>query len=206
MGLFDPHPDYPYAAPKELTVEGRALGFSLAAFGLHLGDWSITAGQIAAAGDEGALVVTANGTAAAPIRVPRGGMITAVEAATGATFRRAIFSLLYYEDGTAAGDPFADLRRFCEQLRSLIAKQNRDEQEKGKQRRRRLAGALVLALVVAVVGIANVAKRGASDRVAEPQKTDTASSHPCDNRASASTDGAGQRRSARDRWPANANQ
>ena len=173
MGLFDPPPDYPYAAPRELTVEGRALGFSLATFGLHLGKWSITPGQIAAAGDEGALVVTAKGEVAAPIRVPRDGMITAVGGGEGGDVPDGpLFSLLYYDDGTAAGDPFADLRRFCEQLRSLIAKQNRDEQEKGKQRRRRLAGALVLALVVAVVGIANVAKRGASDRVAEPQKTD----------------------------------
>src|SRR5713226_4672364 len=72
VGLFDPPPDYPYTAPKELTIEGRTLGLSLAAFGLRLGGWSITAGQIAAAGDEGALVVTtADGTAAARIRVPR---------------------------------------------------------------------------------------------------------------------------------------
>ena len=33
VGLFDPHPDYPYRSPKELTVEGNWFGLSLAAFG-----------------------------------------------------------------------------------------------------------------------------------------------------------------------------
>jgi type IV secretory pathway TraG/TraD family ATPase VirD4 len=179
MGLFDPSPDYPYAAPKELTVEGRTLGFSLAAFGLHLGKWSITPGQIAAAGDEGALVVTAKREAAAPILVPRDGMITAVAAGEGGDVPDGpLFSLLYYDDGAATGDPFADLRRFCEQVKFSIAKQDREKQEKGNQRRRRLAGAVALAIVLAVIvvvaGIAYVAKRAASERAAERARTEEA--------------------------------
>jgi hypothetical protein len=174
MGLFDPPPDYPYVAPKELTVEGRALGFPVAAFGLHLGKWSITPGQIAASGDEGVLVVTAKGEAAAPIRIPRDGMITAVGGGAGGDVPDGpLFSLLYYDDGTAAGDPFADLRRFCEQVKSLIARQDRENQEKGN---RRLAAAVVLgvvlAIVVVVAGIANVAKRSASERAADKARTD----------------------------------
>lgn len=179
MGLFDPSPDYPYAAPKELTVEGRTLGFSLAAFGLHLGKWSITPGQIAAAGDEGALVVTAKGEAAAPIRVPRDGMITAVAAGEGGDVPDGpLFSLLYYDDGAATGDPFADLRRFCEQVKFLIAKQDREKQEKGNQRRRRRAGTVALgvalAVIIVVAAVVNVAKRGASERAAEQARKDDA--------------------------------
>ena len=211
MGLFDPPPDYPYAAPKELTVEGRALGFSLATFGLHLGKWSITPGQIAAAGDEGVLVVTAKGEAAAPIRIPRDGMITMAGGGEGGDVPDGpLFSLLYYDDGAAAGDPFADLRRFCEQIKSLIAKQDREKQEKGN---RRLAAAVVLGVVLAVVvvvaGIVS-AKRGASERDVEYQHERTVTNpqvaSPATTRAAASRDGVTQRRNARDRWHANANQ
>ena len=155
MGLFDPHPDYPYAPPKELTVEGRTLGFSLAAFGLHLGAWSITAGEIAAPGDESALVVTANGTAAAPIRVPRGGKITAVEGATGGDVPEGrLFSLLYYEDGAEPADPFAELRAFCERVKASLEADRRAADQKRRNRRRGIIIALACCVLVAVIAIA----------------------------------------------------
>jgi len=154
MGLFDPHPDFPYAAPKELTVEGRALGFSLAAFGLHLGKWSIAAGQIAGEGAEGALVVTAKGTPAAPIRVPRGGKITAVESATGGDVPEGrLFSLLYYEDGAALADPFAELRAFCERVKNSLETDQHAAERKGKSRKRAIIAAIACVLLVAVIAV-----------------------------------------------------
>ena len=174
MGLFDPHPDYPYAPPKELTVEGRTLGFSLAAFGLHLGAWSITAGQIAAPGDESALVVTANGTAAAPIRVPRGGKITAVEGATGGDVPEGrLFSLLYYEDGAEPADPFAELRAFCERVKASLEDDRRAADQKRRNRRRGIIIALACCLLVAIIAIAS-AIRSTLRNNEEKQRADEA--------------------------------
>jgi type IV secretory pathway TraG/TraD family ATPase VirD4 len=175
VGLFDPPPDYPYTAPKELTIEGRTLGLSLATFGLRLGGWSITAGQIKAAGDEGALVVTTpDGTAAARIRVPRGGMITAVQGISGGDLPEGpLFSLLYYEDGGGLTDPFAEVRAYCDQIRAaLAAKQRADDEnkraEERKRRRRKRAltaavacGALV-GVIAGVAALVNLEKRPAS--------------------------------------------
>jgi len=172
VGLFDPPPDYPYTAPKELTIEGRTLGLSLAAFGLRLGGWSITAGQIKAAGDEGALVVTtADGTAAARIRVPRGGMITAVQGISGGDVPEGpLFSLLYYEDGTGLTDPFAEVRALCDQIRAaLTAKQReaderrRAEEQKRRNRKRLVTAAVaccaLVAIIAGIAGIVNMSKR-----------------------------------------------
>src|SRR5229473_2926072 len=169
VGLFDPPPDYPYTAPKELTIEGRTLGLSLAAFGLRLGGWSITAGQIAAAGDEGALVVTtADGTAAARIRVPRGGMITAVQGISGGDIPEGpLFSLLYYEDGIGLTDPFAEVRAICDQIRAALTAKQREEDEKrraeGQKRRKRkrvvTAAVACCALVAVIAGLVNMSKR-----------------------------------------------
>ena len=152
MGLFDPHPDHPFTGPKELTIEGRMLGLSLADFGLRLGGWSITAGQIAAAGDEGALVVTESGRAAAHIRVPHGGMVTAVEGTGGSDLPQGpLFSLLYYDDGAALIDPFAEIRALC--AASLRPKEIAAPR---KHRTRAvvfasLAAVLILAITVAVI-------------------------------------------------------
>jgi type IV secretory pathway TraG/TraD family ATPase VirD4 len=163
VGLFDPPPDHPYTAPKELTIEGRTLGLSLAAFGLRFGGWSITAGQIKAAGDEGALVVTtADGAAAARIRVPRGGMITAVQGISGGDVPEGpLFSLLYYEDGTGLTDPFAEVRAFCDQITAALTAKQREadkkkkaEEQKRRNRKRLVTAAVACcALVAAIWGI-----------------------------------------------------
>jgi type IV secretory pathway TraG/TraD family ATPase VirD4 len=172
MGLFDPHPDHPFTGPKELTVEGRMLGLSLADFGLRLGGWSITTGQIAAAGDEGAAVVTASGRAAAHIRVPHGGMVNAVEGTGGSDLPQGpLFSLLYYDDGVQPGDPFAEVRAFCQQVKANLAAEQREKVEKDKRRRRRLIVAASFCVLVAVIagiaGVVTIRKRVESARAAQ---------------------------------------
>ena len=183
LELFDPHPDYPYKAPKELTVEGRWFGLPLSAFGLHLGSWSITPRQIAAAGDEGALVVTANGTAAAPIRVPRGGMITAVEGGVGGDIPDGpLFSLLHYEDGADLLDPFAELRAFCKQIQGTVAAQQVQLAAKQKSTRRtRIAFAIlagILVIVAATVFIRHqIAEADRAEKAAAAQRAAEEAAH-----------------------------
>jgi hypothetical protein len=36
LDLFDPHPDYPFTGPKQLTVEAGEIVGSLAQFGLQI--------------------------------------------------------------------------------------------------------------------------------------------------------------------------
>ena len=162
MGLFDPPPDYPYTPPKQLTVEGRTLGLSLATYGLQLGNWSIDAGQVAAAADEGALVVkTADNTTPAHIRVPRAGKITAVDRRTGGDVPDGpLFSLMYYEDGAGLIDPFAEVRAFCEQVRAEREARQREEDErrraedwKRRIRKYAVSAAVACCVLVAVIAI-----------------------------------------------------
>ena len=154
MGLFDPSPDFPFTAPKELCVQGSQLGLSLAEFGLKVGAWSVTAGLIAASNDGAANIVTGDGKDAACIRVPRAGLVTTVPAG-GATDVPAgpLFSLRYYEDGAALIDPFAELRALC----AAIAKQREDEKRRAEEQRRRrkriLMAAAACCALLAVVGI-----------------------------------------------------
>jgi hypothetical protein len=180
MGLFDPPPDYPYTPPKQLTVEGRTLGLSLATYGLQLGNWSIDAGQIAAAADEGALVVkTADNTTPARIRVPRAGKITAVDRRTGGDVPDGpLFSLMYYEDGAGLLDPFAEVRAFCEQVRAEREARQReedarqreeDERRRAEERKRRIRKykAVACCVLVAVIAIGSAIIRSAIHRSQE---------------------------------------
>jgi hypothetical protein len=172
MGLFDPAPDFPFTAPKELCVNGSQLGLSLPEFGLKVGAWSVTPGSIAASNDGAASIVTGEGKDGAFIRVPRAGLVTAVQAG-GATDvpARPLFSLRYYEDGAALIDPFAELRAFC----ALIAKQREDEKRRAEAQRRRRKRALIvasaccvlLAVIVGIVAVRN-SSEGSSEAVAPP--------------------------------------
>ena len=172
VGLFDPHPDFPFAAPKELTVEGSALGLSLADYGLRLGPWSIAPGQNSAGGDEGILVVTQNNTPAATIRVPRSGMIGSVETSAGGELPSGrLFSLFYYEDGTEAADPFAELRAFCASIKNTLATQARDKVHTQKQRRLLITGAIAACVLIAIVFlIVNAIKTSNAERAAAAAK------------------------------------
>ena len=132
IGLFDPAPDFPFTAPKELCVDGRQMGLSLPEFGLKVGAWSVTAGIIAASNDGAASIVTGEGKEAACIRVPRAGLVTAVPAGGAVEVPAGpLFSLRYYEDGAALIDPFAELRALC----AAIAKQREDEKKTGRRAR-----------------------------------------------------------------------
>ena len=172
VGLFDPHPDFPFTPPKELTVEGSALGLSLADYGLRLGPWSIAPGQIAAGGDDGILVVTQNNTPAATIRVPRCGMFGYVEPGGGGELPPGrLFSLFYYEDGTEAADPFAELRAFCARIKDTLATQTRDKVRNQKQRRLLVTGAIAVCVLIAIVFlIVNAIKTSNAERAAAEAK------------------------------------
>ena len=112
LGLFDPHPDHPFAMWRELSVEGSQLGFALADYGLSLGRWSISIKQIAAGGNEAVAVLKDGGAApAAWIRVPRLGVIRTVPAAGQTQLPPGpVFSLRHYDDGAPLIDPFAEIR------------------------------------------------------------------------------------------------
>ena len=123
MGLFDPHPDYPFATWAELSVEGSQLGFALADYGLSLGAWSITIKQIAAGGGEAVAVLKDAGAApAAWIRVPRLGVIRTLPAAGQSELPAGpVFSLRHYDDGAPLIDPFAEIRALIAAPRVAIA-------------------------------------------------------------------------------------
>lgn len=184
IGLFDPHPDYPYTAPKELTVEGRSIASSLIEFGLSIDGWSIRSEGVARGGDEAALVViTSNKTPVGHVRVPRNGLIATVEGVTGENIPDGrLFSLLHYEDGGEVFDPFAELRAFFDKVRAKIAankeaaerKKLEDAQQAQNRKRARalgLAAAVVIGIIVVTIGIKLAsdarARAAEKDRVAK---------------------------------------
>ena len=131
MGLFDPHPDYPFVGPKELTVDAGAMGRNLMYFGesglgLRIGEWSVTAGQMVAAGDPLAVVLIRNGRPAGPcIRAPRAGMIAAVHNINPMPVGP-LFSLRYFEDDASMTDPFADMAVWQQQMKDQMKKTRAD--------------------------------------------------------------------------------
>jgi hypothetical protein len=122
MGLFDPNPDYPQSAgPKELTVDGKSLarwGWYFESKLLKLGPWEIAQGRTVTAGDVAAPFLMSTGATAGSLRVPRGGMISAV--ASPASLGSSLFSLRYYEDGAALIDPFAEVAAYHENFRNTM--------------------------------------------------------------------------------------
>ena len=161
IDLFEPHPDYPFSAPKTLTVGTGEMGVSLEEFGLRIGAWSIKPLQIAAGGAEAAAVViaggAADGTKVASIRIPRVGLIEAVPGSAEEVPAGPLFSLRYYEDGAALVDPFAQLREACNFYTDSLAREQRQLAAKKQSTRRAvrvlavLAGVLVLAWRIAVI-------------------------------------------------------
>src|ERR1022692_2975245 len=155
MGLFDPNPDYPFSGPKELGVEGRQLGVSWTDYGLSITAWSVTPGQLAAAGAEAATVGAFNGMKAAGIRVPRAGMIGPVPG----DLQARLFSVLYFGDGDDAIDPFAEVREFCKTVKGRVT----DKQKALTEKRNSSRGAvLVFTVLAAVVLLAMIVTRSAS--------------------------------------------
>jgi type IV secretory pathway TraG/TraD family ATPase VirD4 len=122
MGLFDPNPDYPQSTgPKELTVGADGMLRWRWYFEnniLKLGPWAIAQGHTVTAGDVAAPFLISTGAAAGNLRVPRGGMISAV--AGPVSPGAALFSLRYYEDGAALLDPFAEVAAYHENFRKIM--------------------------------------------------------------------------------------
>lgn len=159
MGLFDPHPDYPFTGPKELTVDGRSMEplylsyFGEQGIGLRIAEWPIKAGQMVTAGDPAALIVTEGGGKAGCIRVVRGGMISAVPGSGKAVPAGPLFTLLYYEDGADLLDPFADIAGFGVNLRATLEKQYSDIESSTKKIALGILGAaFVLGIIAAIAG------------------------------------------------------
>jgi type IV secretory pathway TraG/TraD family ATPase VirD4 len=128
MGLFDPHPDHPFIAPKILTVETSVMGKNLIYFGenalgLQIKEWLVTAGGMVAAGDPVAVIATEQGTPTGHhIRAPRAGMIAAVHNRNPMP-AGPLFSLRYFEDNGLMMDPFADMAVWRQQMKDLMTKQ-----------------------------------------------------------------------------------
>jgi hypothetical protein len=175
IGLFDPPPDFPFTAQKELCVDGSQMRLSLAEYGLKVGAWSVTPGSIAASNDGAASIVSGEGKDAAYIRVPRAGLISAVQVSGEVDIPAGpLFSLRYYEDGAALVDPFAELRALC----ASIAKQREDDKRMAEERKRRRKLALIgaaacVALVIVIAGIAHLRSGSTSAPGAEPQSAAT---------------------------------
>jgi type IV secretory pathway TraG/TraD family ATPase VirD4 len=156
MELFDPHPDYPFSEAKALTVNGANIGvLFLSLFkplNLSVTEWRIKPGQMVMAG-EPALVVGTKGSAAARITVPRAGMVVEVPGQNNAMPEGPLFSMLYYEDGAAVLDPFAELAEYFGKFRTVLEKHERDLNSSiGKMKVWIGIATAVLALVVAIAG------------------------------------------------------
>ncbi len=151
MQMFEPHPDYPFVGPKELTVEAGAIFDSFGEFGLRIGGWSIKPSQMVAAGDEAAVITTEKGTKAACIRIPRAGMIGSVPGSgAGDVPAGPLFSELYYEDGGTSVDPFAEVSAFCNLVKGDMATKQRQLAAKKRAARLAVRAAVVLACVLVV--------------------------------------------------------
>jgi type IV secretory pathway TraG/TraD family ATPase VirD4 len=131
MGLFDPHPDHPFVGPLVLTIASSAMGKYLLFFGeknagLRIKKWSIKAGQMVAAGERVAMIVSKKDTIIGHVRAPKAGMIEAVLDSGSPIPDGPLFSTRYFDDGSRTiVDPFSDLPPFAEAFRGVIIEQKR---------------------------------------------------------------------------------
>jgi type IV secretory pathway TraG/TraD family ATPase VirD4 len=161
MGLFDPHPDHPLIAPKELTIDSRSMDAEFLSLCGVLGlsaQWGIAAGQIVMAGDIAAVVRTPAGTAKANIRAPRDGMITAVpgQNQSNALPEGPLFSMRYYEDGAPLIDPFSDVAEHCGKVKKCFVQTEHDISSSIRKMKLWIgSAAAVLAFLLAIAGNIN---------------------------------------------------
>jgi type IV secretory pathway TraG/TraD family ATPase VirD4 len=125
VGLFDPHPDFPGKLQlMEVCVDTRLLtpymeflllpnrdwmdGRSDTTFRIE--EWLIAGGELVSAGDSVAK------TTAGDIKAPHAGVITTVPGrnSKNGVPNGPLFSLRYFEDGTPATNPFADVIERCQ--------------------------------------------------------------------------------------------
>jgi len=131
-GLFNPHPDHPLIEAKELTVDTEGVNVKAgdidicAVFGvLALStQWNVRVPQAVAAGEAVALVRSASGSVKAAIRAPRSGTITAIPGQNeeGKLPKGPLFTMLYFEDGSEAQNPFAEVELFLDRVRIPFGK------------------------------------------------------------------------------------
>jgi hypothetical protein len=153
MGLFDPHPDHPFIGPKELTLEASALGPLLKYFGdnglgIFIAEWKIRPGQIVAAGEPAALVSSDGKTCVTGVRVPRAGMISAVQGGGNSKVPTGpLFSMRYFEDSAGMSEPFGEIAAWMERIRVSLRQQLDAENKKVSK----IAGVMVAAILLAVI-------------------------------------------------------
>jgi hypothetical protein len=82
------------------------------------GPWAITQGRTVETGDVAAPLLISTGFPTGSIRVPRGGMVSAVT--SPAALGSPLFSIRYYEDGAALIDPFAEVAAYHENYRKSV--------------------------------------------------------------------------------------
>lgn len=123
VGIFEPHPDFPCKLQlREVCVDAQPLmrymeflrlpnrGYLEHSDAFRVEEWFVAEGEIVSAGDP--IAKTNAGT----IKAPRTGVITAVPGrnSKGGVPSGPLFSLRYFEDGTPAASPFADIIAWCE--------------------------------------------------------------------------------------------
>jgi type IV secretory pathway TraG/TraD family ATPase VirD4 len=155
VGLFDPHPDFPGKLQlREVSVDSRLLtpymeflllpnrnwlgGRSDTTFRIE--EWLIAGGELVSAGDSVAK------TTAGDIKAPYAGLITTVPGRNSkdGVPNGPLFSLRYFEDGTPATNPFADVITDCQRdYRGLVAI---GDKRKGAARGWCITGGLALLL------------------------------------------------------------
>jgi len=117
-GLFDPHPDHAYIGPKTICVTGDKSGLPAGLFdanksNVRLAGWLRHPGTIVAGGAPVGVFMTGAETRVANLLAARAGRFKAL---TGGFTEGPLYQIEYFEDGTPAADPFAELRRYCEDL------------------------------------------------------------------------------------------
>jgi type IV secretory pathway TraG/TraD family ATPase VirD4 len=158
MEMFEPHPDYPFVGPKELTVDASGLGkylmyFGEKGFGLYIAEWKIAPGQMVAAGDPAALVSSDGKTCVTGVRVPRAGIVSVVQGGGSSRVPSGpLFSLRYFEDGAGMIEPFSEIAAWMERVRVSLKQQRREiVKSTSKIGAGMLAGTVLAALFCLVV-------------------------------------------------------
>jgi hypothetical protein len=85
-------------------------------------EWRVGVGQMVVAGETAAAFHNPSGAVATTITIPRAGMISDLSGLKedDVLLEGPLFTMLYYEDGAAISDPFVELRKYFEGIRTTL--------------------------------------------------------------------------------------
>ena len=159
LGLFDPHPDYPLAAPQTVSVKGEDLGKLARLFDarLKVAGWLCAPGALVSAGQPVGVCTEGGDDMRPSLLAVRTGRFTAC---TDAFTPGPLYQVESFDVTGPPSDPFADVAAYAETFFAVLRGRRDEARRQLNARLMPLLGFLAQTLAGAAMGIGALAAAG----------------------------------------------